>query len=310
MILYSTKMNKIETMSSALIKWARKLLGKTNEVAPVVVIDIGCRWGFAELFLEGENRGKFQIYGFDPDEEECARLREAYADVPKGLVNCVPTALAGQCGTRDLYVTKQPACSSLYPPIQELAKRYPDLECIQLEKVIPIEVTTLKKWANDNDVSQIDYIKIDTQGSELEILKAGEELLKAVRCVDIEVEFNPIYEGQALFFEVDGYLRSLGFQLWRLPHLVHYSQDGVSPSLNAVNTISFDSNRQDTEVRGGQLFWADARYVHLSVLTGRDGDPLRLYRDVTLFSALGMLDVLAAIQGANVEDTVTAQGTI
>jgi FkbM family methyltransferase len=258
-----------------------------------VVVDVGCRWGFAERFLSGECQKSFKIFGFDPDEFECSRLQASYNHMPNGYVTCVPVALGGNPAIRNLYLTKEPACSSLHPPIQFLAEKYPALDCIRLQNVVSTRVTTLDLWAQENYLQTIDYIKIDTQGSELEILKGGESIIKTTRCIDIEVEFNPIYEGQTLFGETDTYLRSKGFVLWRLSNLVHYSLGGELLSVPNKNSVCFDTNvRQEAEAFGGQLFWADARYIHSDVLSARPVESTRFQRDIHLFDALQMMDVV------------------
>jgi len=265
---------------------------------PLVVADIGCRWGFAERFLTVPDKEGFKIYGFDPDEEECRRLQQAYKDIPEGIVTCVPIALAGQEGMRNLYITKQPACSSLHPPIQYLAERYPTLSNdIKLDKITTVNVTTIEKWAAAHNVDYIDYLKIDTQGSELEILTGAGALLESVRCIDIEVEFNPIYEGQTTFGETDMWLRSKGFTLWRLSHLVHYSLNGEGVKLQEKITTYHDAgNRQELDAYGGQLFWADAKYIRMNVLHPCHADDNRRLRDIRLFNALGMLDIVRHIE--------------
>lgn len=261
---------------------------------PLVVVDVGCRWGFAERFVSPENLGKFQVIGFDPDPHECKRLQDLYKDIPSGVIQCVPLALAGECGERELYVTKEPACSSLHKPIRYLSHHYPALECIKIDRKINIDVVTMKSWADEQFIEEIDYIKIDTQGSELEILKGFEGLLDSTRCIDIEVEFNPIYEGQSLFGETDSYLRSKGFMLWRLSNLVHYSLDEEAVPLQESNYIHFDNKyRHETEAYGGQLFWADARYVHSDIIKNCHKDSEKTSRDITLLNALGMQDVIS-----------------
>jgi len=260
---------------------------------PIVVVDIGCRWGFAERFLSNKHWNNFKIFGFDPDEKECQRLRELYQHLPSGLITCVPMGLGGVNGKRILHITKEPACSSLHAPIQFLSENYPALNCITPAQKVTVDVETLKQWATEQAIDTIDYIKIDTQGSELEILKGGEDLLCSTRCIDIEVEFNPIYEGQTLFGETDTYLRSKGFMLWRISNLVHYSLGGASLPLEEPNTICFDNNhRLETQAYGGQLFWADARYIHSDVLKNCHSKSAQTQRDVVLFKALGMPDVV------------------
>jgi FkbM family methyltransferase len=263
----------------------------------IVVVDVGCRWGFAERFLSNECQESFKIYGFDPDSHECSRLQSSYSHLPVGYVTCVPIGLAGSSGERNLYLTKEPACSSLFPPKKFLSDNYPALDCISLDKVVVAYVTTLDSWAKVNEISCIDYIKLDTQGSELEILKGGENIIDTIRCVDIEVEFNPIYEGQTLFGETDTYLRSKGFVLWRLSNLVHYSLGGERLLMPDKNSVCFDNNeRQESDAFGGQLFWADARYVHRDVLCEKSKKSIRCQKDLKIFRALGMLDVVAHIE--------------
>ena len=57
-------------------------------------------------------------------------------------------------------------------------------------------------------------LSIDTQGTELAILKGAEKAINTtVVAVSIEVSFAPLYEGVPLFGELDNYLRSKGFIL-------------------------------------------------------------------------------------------------
>lgn len=264
-----------------------------DAAGPIVVVDVGCRWGFAERFLSEQCQSSFRIFGFDPDEAECARLQASYSYLPNGYVTCVPVGLAGSPGQRNLYLTKEPACSSLHPPTQYLAEKYPALDCISLQKIVTTNVTTLDLWAREQNLQKIDYIKIDTQGSELEILKGGDSLINTARCIDIEVEFNPIYEGQTLFGETDKYLRSKGFVLWRLSNLVHYSLGGERLLMPDKNSVCFDTNvRLEAEAYGGQLFWADAKYIHKDVLAPRLQKSSSRQRDLRLFEALNMIDVV------------------
>ena len=59
-----------------------------------------------------------------------------------------------------------------------------------------------------------DYLSIDTQGTELEILHGADETLaKNVLAVFVEVGFAPTYEGQPMFSEIEGFLRARGFRL-------------------------------------------------------------------------------------------------
>lgn len=272
---------------------------KTNCVSldrPLVVVDVGCRWGFAEKFtLDADH---FRVYGFDPDKEECARLTKLYE--AGGAVTLIPFGLAGSPGKRTLYVTKDPACSSLLEPNPELTEYYPSLHCARRVLDLEVVTTTLDHWAKDAGIEVVDYIKIDTQGTELEILQGGTRVLEHVRCLEVEVEFNPIYLGQPLFADIDTFLRSRGFVLWKLTNHVHYSKAGLPGAPLGEDAVLYDNNycvRHATY--GGQLYWANAHYINKDVLQHKHpSDPL-ISRDVALFEVLGMPDVVQHLHAQN-----------
>ncbi len=254
----------------------------------LVVLDVGCRWGFAQKFIAKKNL--FEVYGFDPDTDECMRLIKYYADTS---ISLIPEALAQMAGPRTLFVTQQPACSSLFQPDPNLTENYPALACARQLSATEIQTTTLDLWASQNQVSVIDYIKIDTQGSELEILKGGIGALRTVRCLEVEVEFNPIYLGQAVFSDVDTFLRSQGFVLWKLSNHVHYSRDGTPVVPLAEDHIFYDDLQVVKHtVFGGQLYWANAHYVKKDVLSTVPRPPHEVALDIALFETLAMPDVV------------------
>jgi hypothetical protein len=242
----------------------------TGPADPFVVVDVGCRWGFAERFLT--TNGRVRVYGFDPDQAECARLEAAYASLAPGTVTLVPLALSAQPGRRRLHLTHEPACSSLFEPDPALTSAYPALNCAR-------EVGTL----------------------EVEILRGAERTLADVRCLEIEVEFNPIYRGQSLFADVDSYMRRQGFLLWRLTNLVHYSHGATAIGPLAETAVHYDDvHRYTYPVHGGQLYWADAHYVRADALLPRDAQDVTRRRDAELFGLVGLPDV--ALHASRVAD--------
>lgn len=263
-----------------------KVPNAPNDHSLLVILDIGCRWGFAERFESALS--SFRIFGFDPDEAECDRLRERYQGKP---VEIVPLALAGKPGTRALFITEEPACSSLLKPDPTLTTTYPALGCAREQHQSTIETTTLDHWARSAGLQGADYIKVDTQGSELEILKGGKKVLQSVRALEVEVEFNPIYQNQPLFSDVDLFLRKQGFMLWKYSNLVHYSRYPERKKPLFDDVICYDDDgRVHYQASGGQLFWANAHYVRKTVLT--EVNAAQRQRDELLFPAIGMADVL------------------
>ncbi|MEA2844479.1 MAG: hypothetical protein QOJ69_2150 [Actinomycetota bacterium] len=227
---------------------------------PLTVVDVGCRWGPQAVWLELPGA---RVIGFDPDEDECRRLTELAGGSP--AARFVPVTLGAEPGPAVLYVTAEPACSSLYPPDVSLLTTRESLDVIAPTAQLPVELQRLDDWTAAEGVDRVDYLKLDTQGSELDVLRGATRTLASVRAVEVEVEFNPIYEGQPLFADVDRFLRRHGFVLWRLAHLAHYGVRDGSSNFETHETHWFDSRPAVLTGGGGQLYWADAFYVRREV---------------------------------------------
>ena len=70
---------------------------------------------------------------------------------------------------------------------------------------------TLDEVVSEVDNKVFDIIKIDTQGSELDIIKGGLETVKKASYVILEVPTLQYNEGSPLFDEVIDYMKQIGF---------------------------------------------------------------------------------------------------
>jgi FkbM family methyltransferase len=267
---------------------------------PLLCIDVGARWGADIALLLLKERAK--LLCFDPDEAECARLQ---ALQPISEVEYVPLALSSDGRELQLTVTREPACSSIYEPLPVLYEHYPALEVIVPERAVTVPSTSLDEYLQGRELGKPDLLKLDTQGSELDILRGSINSLSAACMIDIEVEFNPIYRGQALFGDVDVFLRARGFSLWRLPLLVHYAPTNFPCAETPVQAVSTPpERREDANPGNGQLFWAQAHYVRTECLIAderRIAAPLAR-RAAVIASAYGYWD-LALMVLAKCADT-------
>ncbi|MDP8974903.1 MAG: FkbM family methyltransferase [Actinomycetota bacterium] len=255
----------------------------------LVVADVGARWGVDEQWRRFQPH--VRVVGFDPDEDECRRLNELEENAD--AISFVPVALGPSAGTATLYVTHEPACSSLYPPIDGLIQRRPMLEPSRLRETTTIAMTTLDQWFEGSGQSYLDVLKLDTQGAELGVLQGGTAALATVQMLEVEVEFNELYAGQPLFGEVDRFLRERGFVLWRLRQLVHYGLDTVASSRVSVpDSQHFDARPQPFSGQGGQLFWGHAYYIPRDVAFSEGNRPWQeAVRGACASSAFGFVDL-------------------
>ena len=266
----------------------------STDPGPVVVVDVGARWGVAEAWRS--LAPDLRVFGFDPDTEECARLNDAARAAGDETTTYVPVALGPRRETVDLYVTRHPACTSIYRPLVELIETIPVLADIELDKTVPVDLEPLDSWCEANGVGHVDVLKSDTQGADLGVLQGAVRALSTCVLVECEVEFNPLYEGQPLFSHVDEFLRSQGFVLWRLDNLTHYTDGEVHPRLDVGVTVMNEYRSSLGRFGGGQLYWADGYWVRAELCGPvAQRDPMLAQRAARIARAAGLPDLAARI---------------
>ena len=123
-----------------------------------------------------------------------------------------------------------------------------DYDLHQALKVVEerkIEVTSLDELLRSKpDIPKPIFLSLDTQGSELEILKGAKETLNSVVAVLVEVGFVKIYENQPLFGEISEFLNLAGFTL-----------------MDIYKGVETTNSRGPVGARAkGQLSWGDALF--------------------------------------------------
>jgi hypothetical protein len=78
-----------------------------------------------------------------------------------------------------------------------------------------------------NDHTKPDFIKIDTQGYELEILKGGEKALAHAEFVLLEVSLLDIYVNSPLVIDVLNFMKERGFVLYDICTLMKRPLDNA-----------------------------------------------------------------------------------
>ncbi|HEX2978575.1 MAG TPA: FkbM family methyltransferase [Candidatus Babeliales bacterium] len=101
------------------------------------------------------------------------------------------------------------ASSSLLPP-KEHTVLTPQLS---FPTQISVKTTTLDTWAAQNGITHVDFLWLDMQGYEMNMLKGSPKILKTVKAILTEVEFIEAYLGQYLFADIKKFLEAEGFIL-------------------------------------------------------------------------------------------------
>lgn len=173
----------------------------------VNIVDIGASGGIHPKFKKVINNLKGIL--FEPDPREFSRLK---GSAPNDHI-VLNTALSEMSGEVDFHLCKKQEVSSIYLPNNEFLINFPDLNRFSITKTIKLIADTLDNQLDKNGIKDIDFIKSDTEGSELSILKGAENVLHKVVGLELEIYFAPVRVNQPLFHDVNKYLIENNFSL-------------------------------------------------------------------------------------------------
>lgn len=188
-----------------------------------------------------KQNNKAIIYGCEPSPEEYEKLTKKANDQEIYL----PYAL-GDGKKATLNICQAPGMTSLLQPNYQMLDYFHGFS--QWAKIIKKETIQTYRLDDIKEIDIIDYIKLDVQGSELDIIQNGTNIITNSLVVHTEVNFIPFYKNQPLFAEIDLALRKLGFSL----HTLLPIHKRVFKPLIINNDIYSGLN---------QVMWTDAVYV-------------------------------------------------
>jgi FkbM family methyltransferase len=237
-----------------------------RKIPAVQILDIGAMATGGERYQPLLESGLAQVTGFEPNPAEFARLKDR-----PGPYRYLPHFL-GSGGTATFHLTRYPGCSSLLPPDPKVIDLFMTIGCADPGGNFHVQKTEAIDTVRLDDIKPpltIDFLKVDTQGYELEILRNGTATLTNTLVIECEVEFVPLYRGQPLFGDIQCFLREHGFMLHKLIDVAGRPYRPFNPP-NPFMPMS-------------QLLWADAIFV-------RDVTRLDAYSDDALLKAAAILD--------------------
>ncbi len=233
----------------------------------IQITDVGAMdAGGPEQWSRLVDQGRANLLGFEPQKEECDRCNAAAGAGRLYL----PVAL-GDGTTRPFHQCRFAPTSSFYKPNVDVIAQYDCLEA-QME-IVGTELIPTKRLDDIEQARRTDFLKLDVQGAELDILAHATETLQHVGMIQTEVCFLPLYENQPLFADIDTFLRARGFELYTL--LVF----GTRVMLPLTPTdIPLARHRQ--------ALWSDAVYLKSSNHTPEGLDPTALLKRAILVHEL------------------------
>jgi FkbM family methyltransferase len=195
----------------------------------MTVLDIGAHHGFYTLLASVRVGSEGRVIAFEPSPRERERLGRHLRFNQCKNVQVETVALGNFSGKSDFFVVEgySDYCNSLRPPaIEEQTRK------------IQVDVTSLDEYLSRSRIAEVDFIKLDVEGAELDVLRGARNVLgtgqrRPVLLVEVfDIRTKPWgYPAR----DVVHFLRRSGYE-WFRPR----EDGGLEPI--SIDSDAFDSN--------------------------------------------------------------------
>ena len=160
------------------------LLPRVLSNANAVIFDVGANRGAYSILLR-KNFPAARILAFEPNPKVFEKL---IGVTQSSSIQCRNIALGSSLGTHKMYVPvggeDSTEHASIYKGVLDQLHTYSQTDEIEMH------VQTLDGFCDQQGIDTIDFLKIDTEGHELEVLKGAKEKLSQQKIGLIQFEFN------------------------------------------------------------------------------------------------------------------------
>jgi FkbM family methyltransferase len=187
-------------------------------------IDVGAHHGETTLRYAKQNPD-LRIFALEPNLPAAAKLMGRAANY-----FVIPLAIAERNGIADFHLNAFDAASSLLPFNEGALQSWIGGETLRIDSVIEVPTMRLDTFMSLTAIQSVDYLKIDTQGMDLAVVKSAGQRLGDIARITLEVDVKPVplYSGAPSKDEVVAFLKEAGFSLITAEKQSHDQEENLT----------------------------------------------------------------------------------
>ena len=172
-----------------------------------IIYDIGAHtgtWSFLAKALIPESI----IHAFEPIKLHITEFQNRMSHIKD--INLHQVALGNQNGDMSIKITNRSDSSSLLDSTELADEQYG----VKKDREQMIKIFTLDDYIITQKIPLPDFIKLDVQGYELEVLKGSQQCIKYAKWILCEVSFYSYYQNQPLFYDICEHLKKYQYNIY------------------------------------------------------------------------------------------------
>ncbi len=204
--------SKYHTKDDLIFEAQKKLLNLTRRN---IIFDVGGYDGKTSLKYNQYLNNNCEIYTFEPFQESFQILKKNISSNKN--IKGFNFAVGNQDGEKDFYINNFSATNSFLPPSPEGIKEWGE-GLYEAQKLVKVPTVTIDSFVRENNINQIDILKMDTQGTEHLIMEGAKETIAKgkIKVIFTELIVVPTYKNQLALDEMLEVYRRFGFELYTL----------------------------------------------------------------------------------------------
>ncbi|HLB40600.1 MAG TPA: FkbM family methyltransferase [Candidatus Babeliales bacterium] len=188
---------------------SHKLVAKHLPTNPII-LEAGAFDGTDTLILK-KLWPHSTVYAFEPHPSIYLDLAKKVAGVDG--IYAYELGLANRDGNAMFYESTENGKPFMSGSLIEPKEHLKHAPSVLFKNQIAIKVATIDSWAKQQHLDHIDFMWLDLQGSELEVMQAAPQIMQTVKALMVEVEFVEAYKAQPQYLAVRHWLEGQGFEL-------------------------------------------------------------------------------------------------
>jgi len=188
----------------------------------VTMLDVGASGGILPRW-EGLKK-IVSFIGIEPDERSYRELMNSKVKDEFYSYDIICKGAWSSKTTVKILFTNKPMCSTHFAPDHKILSKFPEADRFEIASSFEIDCNTLDNLFAEK-LDQIDFIKLDLEGGEAEVLNGSSKLLCSCLGLHIEVGFQPIRIGQPLFGDINLLMKNNGFEFIDFITIARWERD-------------------------------------------------------------------------------------